>query len=73
MNSRHSSGPGEIYIGFGVFIRPRPKDPIISLRVLKPEREGHDFELLLDYATFKRLSKIAKLHWKKKKLRRRKK
>jgi hypothetical protein len=59
--------PEEVYLGFGVFARPRPREPkrnpILSLRILKPEREDRDFELLLDQRTFEALRKFAKKYW----------
>ena len=59
----------EVYLGFGIFARPRPRapadNPMISLRILKPEREDRDFELLLDKRAFRALRKFAKKFWKK--------
>ena len=62
--------PDEVYLGFGIFARPRPRtpadNPMLSLRILKPEREDRDFELLLDKRAFQNLRKFAKKFWSKK-------
>jgi hypothetical protein len=54
----------EVYLGFGIFARKKQLDKLLSLRVLKPQHEGGDYELLLDTKTFLRLKKFAKKYWK---------
>lgn len=60
-------GKDEVYLGFGVYARLTPRQPkeypLISLRVLKPEYESNDFELLLDQRTFDRLKEFAEQYW----------